>query len=284
MKIIRFFKSTTFWANIIVATLLITLLVWGVFAALTVYTRHGKNIRVPDLKRLSYNEARKALEQSQLVAVILDSTEFNPDFPRGSILEHYPRPGSLVKKNRKIRLILNPLKSRKIALPELTEKTKRRAIYDIQSKGLKVGELEYRPYIGKDVVIEVKVNGRSVKAGEQFDKETKINLVLGQGLSNYRIKVPYLRWLTLEEANAKLLSDSLNIGSVAYDKEMIDTSAALVYRQYPNPTLKPSISPGQQINLWLTNDHTKIPKDSLQFLINQIPDLLLNETSADTIF
>ncbi len=281
MKIIRFFKSKTFWANLIIAVILMALLSWGISAALDAYTRHGENIKVPELKRLSYTEAQKTLEELELVALILDSAEFNPDFPRGSVLGQYPEPGSLVKEGREIRLTLNPLKPRKIALPELIEKTKRRAVYDIQSKGLKVGELEYVPYIGKDVVVDVKVKDRSVKAGDKFDKGTVIDLVLGQGLGDTRIKVPYLRWLSLEEAEAKLLTYSLNLGAVTYDEEISDSATVLVYRQYPAPTLKPSINPGQQIDIWLTNDYTKIPNDSLLFLSNEIPDSL-NASLPDT--
>jgi len=282
MKIIRFFKSKTFWANLIVAIILIALMLWGTTSALDVYTRHGENIKVPELNRLSYTEAQETLEELELEAVILDSAEFDPNFPRGSVLNQYPDAGSLVKKGREIRLTLNPLKPRKIVLPILIEKTKRRAVYDIESKGFKVGDLEYVPYIGKDVVVDIKVNGKSVKAGDRFEKGTVITLVLGQGLGDSRIKVPYLRWLTKEEADNKLLTYSLNLGAVVYDEEVTDTLAALVYRQYPGPTFKPSISPGQQIDIWLTNDHTKIPNDSLQFLTNEIPDSL-NAMQGDSI-
>lgn len=280
MKLIRFLKSKSFWANLLVAVVGIALLIWGVNASLRGYTHHGDNITVPDLSRLSYEEAVRRLESTELGYEILDSAEFNPEYPRGSILQQYPYPGSLVKERRVIKLTLNPLKPRKIELPELIEKTKRRAIYDLQSKGFEVGELEYIPYIGKDVVVDVKVNGRSVKAKARFEKGTVVQLVLGQGLGGSMVNVPYLKRLTLAEAEEKLLAASLNKGSVRFDESIQDTAAAVVYQQYPNPSHKPSVNIGQQIDIWLTDDYTKLPLDSLEYLQYEIPDSLRND--ADT--
>ena len=75
----------------------------------------------------------------------------------------------------------------------LVEKTKRRAIYDLESQGFVVGNLIYVPYIGKDVVIEVKIGDRSVMPGEKLTKGTIIDLVLGQGLSDELILSPYTK-------------------------------------------------------------------------------------------
>ncbi|MEQ9262460.1 MAG: PASTA domain-containing protein [Owenweeksia sp.] len=281
MKLIRFLKSKTLWANLLVAIIGMALLFWGITTMLSSYTRHGENIQVPDLSRLSYEEAVRRLQSEELEFEILDSAEFNPDFPRGSILAQYPYAGSLVKEGRIIKLTLNPLKPRKIELPELIEKTKRRAIYDLQSKGFELGELEYIPYIGKDVVVDVKVNGSSVKSQDKFEKGTVVTLVLGQGLGGSLVRVPYLKRLTLAEAEEKLLGASLNKGSIRFDDEITDSAAALVYQQYPNPTQKPSINLGQQVDIWLTNDYTKLPLDSLEYLQYDLPDSL-NHAATDT--
>lgn len=265
MKLFRFLKSKTFLANIVAVIIVCALLFWGLNAWLDTYTRHGENIKVPELQRLDFDEAVQLLADNKLSYTILDTSEYDPDFPRGAVIGQYPGAGAPVKEGREIRLTINRMKPRKIAVPELIEKTKRRALYDLQSKGFEVAELEYVPYLGEDVVVEVKVNGRSVEPGEKFDKGTKVTLVLGQGLGTARIEMPYLKWLTEEEAHEKLLKASLNLGSVHYDEEVEDSSIALVYRQYPNPSLKPSVNIGAEVDLWLTTDHTKIPNDSLLY-------------------
>ncbi len=278
MKLFRFLKSKTFWANLVVSIIVCALIFWGVNTWLDSYTRHGDNVKVPVLSRLSYHEAMQKLERQQLTGEILDTAEFHSEFPRGSIIDQYPVAGSMVKEGRAIRLTINPDKPRKIEMPQLIEKTKRRAIYDLESKGFVVGELTYVPYIGKDVVVDIKVNGRSVKEKDKFEKGTVVQLVLGQGLGDTRIAMPYLRFLSLEEARTKLMSASLNLGSVGYDSELKDTSAAVVYKQYPNPSLRPTVSIGAEVDIWLTDDYTKIPNDSLDFTQPELVDSTQNET------
>lgn len=254
------------------------LLFWGISSWLDSYTRHGDNIVVPSLLRMDYNEATEALEQRELFAEIMDTSEFNPDFPRGSVINQYPEEGSTVKKGRAIRLTINPFKARKIEIPQLREKTKRRAIYDLESKGFKVGELTYVPYLGKDVVVDVMVNGRLVEEKDRFEKGTIIQLVLGEGVGKSMVISPYLRFLSLDEAKSMLQKSSLNLGTVIYDDEVTDTTTAVIYNQRPAPSLSPSVSYGTHVDIWLTNDYTKIPNDSLPFLHPELVDTSSNAT------
>lgn len=217
---------------------------------------------------------------------VLDSSEYDPDFPKGAIIAQYPDSGSSVKPGRLILLTINPLQAKKIELPELVDKSKRRAIYDLESKGFKVGEIEYVPDIGKDVVVAVKIDEEFVHGNSTYEKGTVVTLVLGAGLGNQKVKVPYLKRLTLEDAEAKLLKFSLNKGAVSYDENIIDTAAALVFDQNPGASLLPFLLQGQQVDIWLTNDYTKLPSDTLEYLIYQSQESLRNDvpdtTAADT--
>jgi len=278
MKFISFLKSKTFFANLVLASLLIAGLLFGLNYFLDSYSRHGENIKVTNLNALALSEVDKILSEKGLFYEVIDSSEYDPLFPRGSVMGQYPEAGASVKVGRSIRITINPFNPRKIEMPMLVEKTKRRAIYDLESQGFVVGNLIYVPYIGKDVVIEVKIGDRSVMPGEKLNKGTIIDLVLGQGLSDELIPSPYLRWKTLEEAREDLLARSLNLGSIIYDEVINDTAAALVYRQSPPPSLNPSIQMGREIDLWLTNDYTKITNDSLEFRLQTPPDSILNDS------
>lgn len=259
--------------------LLLALLFLGLSSWLKTYTHHGKTLEVPDLTRLDYAEAEEIASGINLKLTILDTAEYTASFPRGAIMDQYPAPGAKVKEGREIKLTINRNKPVKIELPKLIEKTKRRAIYDLESKGFRVGELSYVPYIGKDVVVDIKVDDKKVEAGTRFEKGTVIDLVLGQGLSNTKIIVPYLRFLTEEAARDKILARSLNIGSVIYDPEVEDSSLALVYRQYPPPSLLPNAFMGGEVDIWLTEDYTKIPNDSLEFLNPEYADSLAADST-----
>lgn len=279
MKLFRFLVSKTFFANLLIMALVAALLIWLLNYSLGRYTEHGNSITVPDLEGLALTEVETKLEKAALQFEIIDSAEYNPSFSRGAVISQYPEAGNEVKTGRVLKLTINPFFPRKVEVPDLIEKTKRRAIYDLESKGFKVGELQYVPYIGKDVVIDIKMDERSLMPGTKLKKGTTIDLVLGMGLSDELVRAPYLRWKTLEEAEAYLKLRSFNLGSIIYDEEISDTAAALVYRQNPGPSIEPSIRMGREIDLWLTNDYTKIANDSLEFQNLAPLDSLANDST-----
>lgn len=265
MKFFHFLVSKTLWVNVLIAGILAAGLLWGISSWLDDYTRHRQSLTVPNLETLALPEVEERLERLHLDYSVIDSATYNPDYPRGAVVDHYPRAGAKVKEGREIKLTVNPRQPRKIAIAGLKEKTKRRAIYDLESKGFEVGELRYVPYIGKDVVVRLKVNGKVVKSGDKFEKGTTVDLILGKGLGENRIRAPNLHWLNAEEARSKLKDRSLNLGSVIYDDATQDSSLALVYRQSPPPSNKKSIRPGSEVDIWLTENYTKIKTDSLEY-------------------
>lgn len=279
MKLFRFLVSKTFFANLIIMALVAALLIWLLSYSLGRYTEHGSSITVPDLEGLALTEVETRLDKAALQFEIIDSAEYNPSYSRGAVISQYPEAGNEVKTGRVLKLNINPFFPRKVEVPDLIEKTKRRAIYDLESKGFKVGELQYVPYIGKDVVIDMKIDERSLMPGTKLKKGTTIDLVLGMGLSDELVLAPYLRWKSLEEAVEYLKLRSFNLGSIIYDDEITDTAAALVFRQNPAPSLEPSIRMGREIDLWLTNDYTKIVNDSLEFQNPAPLDSLSNDST-----
>ena len=68
-----------------------------------------------------------------------------------------------------------------VSLPNLIEKTYRQAEPTLKSIGLEVGTITYKPYLGKDMVLEMKYKGAPVKPGTKIMKTSKIDLFLGDG-------------------------------------------------------------------------------------------------------
>jgi len=46
---------------------------------------------------------------------------------------------------------------------------------------LEEGEITYKPYLGKDMVLEMRYNGKKLNPGDKIFKSSKIDLVLGDG-------------------------------------------------------------------------------------------------------
>ena len=113
--------------------------------------------------------------------VVQDSANYNPDYPKFSVIEQAPKAGALVKENRKIYLTLNPSGYRKAGVPNIIRRTFRQAKPTIEALGFEVGNITYVNDIGKDEVIEVRYKGEKIAPGTLLEKTTKIDLVLGNG-------------------------------------------------------------------------------------------------------
>lgn len=224
------------------------------------YTNHGESITVPDLHSLTIDEAEGRLRNLNLRFEVLDSA-YDANLPPFAILDQVPIPLSNVKEYRKIYLTVNAANPPSVQMPNLMDKSLRQASFELESFGLMVGELIYKPDLAQNAVLEQLWDEMPVEPGTMVPRGSKIDLVLGDGLGNVRVGVPDLRGLTLSEVRWLLLASSLNLGSVIYlDEEIADTSATMVYRQIPSPENDNEINLGESINIFMT---TEMP-DSLK--------------------
>lgn len=185
MTLREYLTSKTFFGQLLVAFLIVIVIGFLMLQYLDFATNHGEEIAVPNLAKMSTEQAEEVLDDADLDYVILDTVDFNPDFPKHSVVQQDPAAGEKVKSDRKIYLKINSGGFSMIRMPELVEKTLRNAESTLASAGLTLGSITYKPYIGKDMVLEVKSNGKIIKAGEKILKGSKIDLVLGDGSGGF---------------------------------------------------------------------------------------------------
>lgn len=181
MTFIQFIFSRAFLKQLLFAVLAGIALIFLIMWWLRISTNHGQQIQVPDLSKMDLDMVEETLGDLDLNYVIIDSVNYNPEYPRHSVIEQLPRAGSYVKEDRKIYLYLNPSDYRKVAIPEVVGRTRRQAEPTLMALGFGIGKISYRPYIAKDEVLELRHEGRVVRPGEQLPKTTVIDLVLGDG-------------------------------------------------------------------------------------------------------
>ena len=182
MNLLKYFFSRYFIKQAFIAFLISSLIILFIFLFLNISTNHNNYISVPNLKGILISDAKEALIEDNLKFEVSDSTFFNPDFPKFSVLEQIPSANSQVKKNRKIYLTINPSNYRNIAIPDIIQITKRSAIAALLSSDLELGEITLIDNIGKDMVIKIKYNNQEVDPGSLVPKKSKIDLVLGNGI------------------------------------------------------------------------------------------------------
>ena len=241
------------------------LLIWMNF-----YTRHGQARPVPDFVGLTMEETVQLAKKSKLRYHIIDSV-YTMQGQRGCVAEQNPKPGFKVKKWRNIAITINAFNPEMVSMPDLIDLPIRQAIALIESSGLEIGQLRYKPDLSLDMVIEQLYDGKMVNAGDSLQKGSVIDLVLGKGLSNRRTPVPDLIGLGLESARNKIFISSLNLGTYIYDNTIAteeDTLNSFVYKQNPEFKNDASLQLGSSIYLWLTVDSALLPVDSTLLIIS----------------
>lgn len=185
MSLRAYLTSKVFFAQMIAAMLIIAIISYLFFHWITYTTHHGQEITVPNLSKLSAEQAEEQLAAIDLDYIILDTVDFRPEFPKLTVVEQEPKAGAKVKEGRKIYLKINASTYTMVAIPDLIEKTYRQAVPTLEAIGLKEGTITYKPYLGKDMVLEMRMNGKKLNPGDKVLKSSKIDLVLGDGKITY---------------------------------------------------------------------------------------------------
>lgn len=181
MSIIKFLASKVFFKQIALAAVAVVVLCFIMLKWLNTTTNHGDFETVPELKGKSIEVANIELKENNLVMEIQDSSNYNPNYPKFSVIEQDPPSGKKVKENRKIYLTLNPSGYRKVLVPDLRGRTFRQAKPTLEALGFKIGKKTYVDYLGEDEVVKMRYKNKDIKKGDLLPKTSTIDMILGNG-------------------------------------------------------------------------------------------------------
>ena len=217
-------------------------------------TNHGEAITVPKLVGLNISELDEFLVERNLRYEINDSSYDHQAEPM-TVLQQFPKPGALVKEERKIYLTINRKTPPEIRLPSsIIGYSLKNAEAVLTSYELVRGKITYVPYPYSNLVLEMKVNDKNLFEGNLVPKGSAIDLVVGDGFGKRKFAIDDLTRLTLDDAKIYLNGSGLKLGIVTGQKDSIDTNW-IVSRQIPLPNDMVSI--GQFVDIWVA------PLDSL---------------------
>jgi eukaryotic-like serine/threonine-protein kinase len=192
MSLRKYLTSRVFFGQVAAALVILAVLTYLFMHWLTFTTDHGHEITVPNLAKLTEEQVEDKLDELDLDYVLLDSVDYNSDYPKYSVVEQDPLPGAKVKEGRKVYIKINASGFSSVRIPDLIEKTYREALATLKALGLEEGTITYIPNLGKDMVLEMRFKGRNLKVGDRVLKSSKIDLVLGDGKENYTEEVDSL--------------------------------------------------------------------------------------------
>jgi len=181
MSIVKFLISKTFFKQLALAIVAVVVLCFVMLKWLNITTNNGEFVIVPDLKGKSVETVKIELKDNDLEMKIQDSANFNPKYPKYSVIEQSPVAGAQVKENRKIYLILNPSGYRKVEVPKnVLKKTFRQVKPTLEALGFQIGEVTYKDAIGEGL-ISMSFEGKTLTSGTLLPLMSKIDLVMGNG-------------------------------------------------------------------------------------------------------
>ncbi|HYV85997.1 MAG TPA: PASTA domain-containing protein [Patescibacteria group bacterium] len=136
----------------------------------------GRDVQVPDLAGLTGPEAEKAL-RDQGLALDLTTERYDPRIPAGQVLSQEPSPGSRIKADRKVRVVVS-LGEKGSSVPELRGSAARTAQIALQQQGYRVGDLlyAYSPRSEENLVI-----GQDPMPGGGGAKDARVSLLVSRG-------------------------------------------------------------------------------------------------------
>lgn len=176
------------------------------------YTNYNVSITVPDITKLSMDDAQNLLQSRGLRYEIIDRRA-NEAYPPNFVLDQNPPGNSMVKPNRKVYLTVNAHEVPMVTVPNVVNLSQRNAEIQLQNYGLERGNISYASSRFKNSIL-----GQSIPPGTTVRRGTLVNLIVSDGLGMNKVEVPDILGLRLAEAQRKIRRAGLRVGSFQFQR------------------------------------------------------------------
>jgi len=177
---LRFWRKHLVLCNCVAVIIAIPLLGWISLLFVDLWTHHGATTVVPNVKSMTYENAVKVIEESDLKAVISDSI-YDLTRQPGEVVDIFPKAGAVVKPDREIYLTIVSFSPQQIILDvPVVDQSVKSAIAYLKAQGIKTIRIVRVPSQFPDLVIAMKYNGKSLGMGSRIPVTATITLEVGQ--------------------------------------------------------------------------------------------------------
>jgi serine/threonine-protein kinase len=175
------------------------------------YVRQGKSKKLIDVTSLDVRSALIMIRTSGFRGVVSD-TIYTDQVEPNTVLDQYPKPGSIVKKKRTVRLKVSQ-SEKMVKVPYIIGQSQRSAEISLKKLGLKIGSVsqDYSQDYPAGVIID-----QMPDSMQSIPKGYNVRVIISQGRSPNDILVPSLFGLSKEAADIELGKAGLKIGKIHY--------------------------------------------------------------------
>ena len=144
------------------------------------FTHHNQYTIVPNLEGMTPTEANNLLGKQNLQCVISDSIYDTKSKP-GIVLEQTPQAGAKIKDSRIVYITITSFTTQRVKVPALVDLSLRQGMSLLQSLGISHIDIKHVPSQYRDLVIDLTMNGLSLRQGERIPIDSHVTLVVGDG-------------------------------------------------------------------------------------------------------
>jgi eukaryotic-like serine/threonine-protein kinase len=209
------------------------------FVIMPNYTNYNEGVTVPDVTKLSLEEAEVLLTDYGLRFEIHDRRAHSA-YPANYIIDQSPSARQLVKPNRKIYLTVNSESTPQVVVPRVVNLSFRNARLQLENNGLTVGSISYESNRFRNTILR-----QSIAPEDTVDRGTVVNLVVSDGLGARMVQMPDVEGLRLSEAQQKIMAAGLRVGELRFEPAR-DVTPNTVLSYSP---VGPELQEGESIEL-----------------------------------
>ena len=189
-----------------------------------------KTVKVPDLKGMTLEEAKKAIEDAGLEYV--DAGTEKSDEEEGTVIKFDPEAGKEVEKGSEVRVITSAGVT-KIKMPNLVEETEADAKATLDKLNLKNYDIKYE---FSDDIEKGKVISTNPEKDKEITEDAAITITVSKGKEIKKQTVPQLIGMGRDEAVSALTK--LNLGYEVKKKEtnIKEEDGKVIASSHPNGT------------------------------------------------
>lgn len=212
-------------ALIIIGVCVALAVIFGIVAATTgMFSK--KEIEVPNLKGMTYEQAEEMLADRGL-AIKEGDHVYSDEYGAGEIVAQDPKAHSKVKEDTVVTVDVS-IGASDGEVPYVVGMDKDEAKKIIEEVGFKFGgvteETSTEP--------EGKVLNQTPEAGSEAAVGSEVSIVVSNGQGKVQVPVPDLKGCTEEEAKAKLADQGLQLGGVSYESSRTYSKDVVMDQSY----------------------------------------------------
>ncbi|MEX2572281.1 MAG: PASTA domain-containing protein [Gemmatimonadota bacterium] len=186
-------------------------------------------VMVPDVREMTVEQARRAMDQEDLTVVVGDSFP-NPQISRGAILAQSPLPGQEVSPNTEVRLIISTGPVR-LPVPDVQAMPLDLAVRALQTAGFNVavdeeaGEGEVGTIVSSDP-----------EPGTRLELPATVHVVVGDGMPE--VAMPRLVGMREQGAREIIADMGLELEVVYQDDSFVEPGGVIAQEPAPGDSVE----------------------------------------------